>query len=351
MEINETYIEEILTKILSQSENGKVEIGNENTVRWIYYVRLFNENTKRSNRGEVAVKIQNRKKLIKSLKEYLILAKEFYQKDKDYYELSEADFHEKLILNLLVNTTNFDLNNIENYVKQRIAMLKEEMDCSSVVLGEYMGSELCVSIVKNVANLEGPYKFQIKFSNMDETYYLPSVTFGRIDDEVFIYCLQGSKGKQTNALAKKLDRHFRKANKGVDMEDEILSQVSVSALVALTIFLAYQKAYGVKKVSAYNFMPIRYETTCRTKMLKLNDKISKRKFLEEHDRNQFNISNKFFYTLIRYAHHFGIDYDYDDICEKLEFELKNNNIDLDNIIYDIEQVVLDGLEKGTNPTI
>ena len=343
MEITESKVEEILNKILNQLEKGKIIIGDEELGEWTFYVKLLNENSKINN-GELSFKIQNKGKLNKYLKDYLSVAKKFYIKDKDYYDLSEQSFCEKLILDLIVNATNFDLNNFEAYVKQRMEMIKEDLKAEEKIVGQYLNTDILVETKKNKSNLEGPYKFNIKFDNNLESFNLPSVCFGKIDDELFVYSIQGEKEKQTNWLAKKLDRHFRKANKDVDMQDEILSQVSVSALVSLTIFLAYFKTLGVKKITAYNFMPLRYDSKHQTQMLRLKEE-HKEAFEEENNRNQFNITNRFFNTLVRYAHHFNIDFDYDDVCEKLEMKLKNNNQNNENIILDIENAVINGLES------
>lgn len=347
MEINNAYIEQILKRIFSQTENGKIQIGDEESAKWTYYVELLNEESQKENNGEISIKVRNHKKFIENLKQYLIIAKDFYEKDKFYFDINNESFHEKLILDLFINATNFDLNNIENYIEQRTEMLKDEnLICPLIVVGKYLDTDILVEIRRNVSNLEGPYKFKIMLDNNYDSFHLPSVTFGKVGDEVFIYCIQGEKEKQTNPLAKRLDRHFRKANKNVDMTDEILSQVSVSALVSLTIFLAYQKTLGVKKVSAYNFMPLRYETAHNTQMLRLTDEEKKLEFEQMHDRNQFNITNKFFNTLIRYAHHFNIDFENDEVCEKLELSLGNSTEVGDNIIQDIEKAVLNGLESN-----
>ena len=82
-------------------------------------------------------------------------------------------------------------------------------------------------------------------------------------------------------------------------------------------------------------LKIRYNTNLITGKLKAKNEDQKQTFEEQHNRNQFNISNKFFNTLIRYANHFDLDFDYDDICEKLEMELKDNKNKTDNIIFDI----------------
>ncbi|MBO5954458.1 MAG: hypothetical protein J6Q13_00635 [Clostridia bacterium] len=339
------YVEKLLENVLTQMEIGKVEIGDEQFGKWTFFVQLLTEKSSINN-GEIAVKVKEKEVLVEKLKEYLAVASTFYEKDKLYFELSDNSFCEKLILDLIVNATNFDFNNILKFVEQRIKMLKhEDLTLSETVIGQYdikqfEESDIVVEVEKNKSNLEGPYKFKIMLDNNRESFVLPSITFGCVDDEIYLYCIQGEKEKQTNRLAKQMDRHFRKANKGVDMEDEILSQVSVSALVSLIIFLTYQKMQGIKTIKAVNFMPLRYNSNLTSGLMRAKTDEAKQEFEEKHNRNQYNISNKFFNTIIRYAHHFDEDFSYDDISEELVCGLTENNFkDDENILYNIENSI------------
>ena len=174
--------------------------------------------------------------LLTRIEEYLLEARRFYKQDQQYFELNDSSFDEKLIMDLFVNATNFDLDNIERFVKKRTEMLKEKsVQCETACLGEFLGNDIVVKISKNKSNLEGPYRFDIIFKKDDEKFNLPRITFGRIKNQMYIYSLQGERKKQENKLAKRIDRYFRKANKGVDMEDEILSQISTNALISCLI--------------------------------------------------------------------------------------------------------------------
>lgn len=339
------YVENLLKNVLTQMEIGKVEIGDEQYGKWTYFVKLLTEQSE-TNKGEIAVKIKEKEIFVEKLKEYLMFATKFYEKDKKYFELNDESFCEKLILDLFVNTTNIDLNNILKFVERRTQMLKQQdLTLSETVIGnheikKYEDFDIVIDIEKNKSNLEGPYKFNIKLDNNRENFILPSITFGCVEDEIYLYCIQGEREKQTNKFSKQMDRFFRKANKDVDMEDEILSQVSVSALVGLTIFLTYQKMQGFKNVKAVNFMPLRYNSNLTSGLMRAKTEELKQEFEEKHNRNQYNISNKFFNTLIRYAYHFNEDVSYDDILEELSFnltdkKLKNN----ENILYDIEKSI------------
>lgn len=341
MEITNEKVEQFLYNVLNQTEKGKVEIGDEQFGKWSFYVELPNDKSNKINNSKIALKIKNKQVLVEKIKEYLVVATKFYKKDKDYFELSDESFCEKLILDLFINATNFDLNNMISSVELRTKMLKtQDLTMSETVVGEYLNCDIMVEIEKNKSNLEGPYKYKIKLSNNSETFNLPSITFGKVGNEIYLYCVQGEKGKQTNKLSKQMDRHFRKANKDVDMEDDMLSQISVTALVSLTIFLAQQKMLGVKKVNAYSFMPLRYDSNLTAGILKSKTEVQKQEFEILHNRNQFNITNKFFNTLMRYAYHFNEDFEYDDIHEELSLNLSFKHNNKENIIYEIENSVL-----------
>ena len=244
-------------------------------------------------------------------------------------------------MDLIVNATNYDLNNIEEYVVQRTKMLQAKTVYENVVvLGDCQGGTIYGKIMKAKSNLEGPYCFHCWITQNEERFILPYIYFGNENKTINLYAIQALKVKQENKFAKKMDRFFRKANKGVDMEDEILSQVSPNALISLVVFMAYQKLHGANAINAVNFMPIRYNANLTTGQLKLEESEDENEFLEKHDRNQFNITNRFMNTLIRYAHHFGYEFEYDEIKEKLVIDLTaKETIVEENIILDIDSAI------------
>lgn len=346
MKLTNEKVEQLLNNVLNQTEKGKVEIGDEQFGKWSFYVELLNDKSNKINNGKIALKIKNKQILIEKIKEHLIVATKFYKKDKDYFELSDESFCEKLILDLFINATNFDFNNIISFVELRTKMIKsQDLTMSETSIGnyeirQYEDFDILIEIKKNLSNLEGPYKCKIILDNHREFFTLPSVTFGCVDDAIYLYCIQGEKEKQNNKFAKQMDRHFRKANKDVDMEHELLSQVSVSALVSLTIFLTYQKIKGIKKVKAINYMPLRYNSNLTAGINKSKTEEQKEEFEILHNKNQFNITNKFFNTIMRYAFHFNEDFDYDDIHEELSLNLTFKNNEKESILYDIESSIL-----------
>ena len=92
-------------------------------------------------------------------------------------------------------------------------------------------------------------------------------------------------------------------------------------------------------------MPVRYlinlngeENYFNREKKGLDEETSLEEITEKHNRQQFGITNKFTYTLLRYCHHFdGCEFDYNSIKEQLEIQLENKHTPQDNIIFDIDK--------------
>lgn len=345
------YVQSILDDFFKQTETGFVKIGNEKDGYWHFYISLSNSLSVEPSQGEQTVVVRDKNQFVKSISEYLEIAQNFYESDKDYYDLDVRSFHEKLIMDLFVNATNFDFNNIEEYILNRTKMISDKnTQCGTLLLGEFNGCEIVANISKNHSYLEGPYKFNVKTVKDEEKFVLPSITFGRIDDKLFLYAIQRTKEAQANKLSKQMDRLFRKANKGVDMEDEILSQISTNALVSLVVFLAHQQEKGITQVEGINFMPVRYDAQLTKDITFAENEQAETEMTEKHNKNQFNITNKFTNTIMRYAHHFGLSCEFDDIRETIVMSFIKNGVKLekiDNIVHEIDEVVRENINSQT----
>ncbi len=284
------------------------------------------------------------------MQNYLQIAEDFYLSDKAKFAYYDESFREKLVLDIFMNTTNFDRHNILSYLETRTKMIETPLKTRHFLLDQTPDFAIKASVLKNPSMLEAPYRFTTYFEcENEDKFFLPSITFGIIENTVYIYAIQAKREKQTNAISKKLDRYMRKVNKDVDMED-IIGQVSPSALVALTIFMSAIKKEGIKTVVAPNFMPLRYQTNLMGEenyfKRSINGETDKKmlddileKVEEKHNRQQFAITNKFTYTLLRYCHHFdGCKFDYDSIREQSVITLSKENSPQDNIIQDIDKI-------------
>lgn len=349
---------EIIGKVIREAKEGVINIGEESTGFWQYYIKFYtnlegkleNENPDRS-----VLEINNAVRFIEKVDRYLGVACQFYKNEQIYIDLSDKPFKEKLVTTLIANASNYDLANMLQYIDKKTEMLLGKSLEREFTLGGYSITKnnndeetfmIQAAVKKLMSNLEGPYKFETSFARFDgENFKLPAVTFGIVGDEAYVYAVQNGKTKQTGLVAKVLDRHFRKIGKGVDSQD-IISQVSPNALVALTLFISYLKSLGVKKIHAKEFLPLRYTSSVdsprNNKKNKSEEEISQiEDRLERIDANQFNMTNKFMYLFLRYNHHFPeCEANYiDELCE-MQMDLKESECERDeNIIYKLDAVM------------
>ena len=335
----------IVNKILNQTKNGKVTIGDYK-YPWVFHSKIFanienNDNT--TNSGYPVIKIQNYAKFLDLVTEYLTEAKRFYSRDEAYFDLEQnTDFEEKLFLDLIINATPADLQNILKYVETRTKMLKTELETGRNNVGTYNGFEVTEIVTKRFSNLESPYRYYPEFFDPETktTFALPSITFGIVDGVAQVGAIQNENPNQTSPAAKKLDRHFRKVNKGVDPED-IIYNISPNALVSFTMFITYLKNMGITKITTSPYQPSRYHTQKRGKYAHAKTPEDIARISEEMDRNQFNATNKVLYTFLRYAYHFLDENDayFEDDTQTMHLDVKNQTPNgSDNIIYDIADI-------------
>ena len=337
-------IDKIVKDVISEIHAGVVSIGE-----WKFHIQSDLESLKFKGKPVDLF----HEDFLNSVSEYIEAARKFYSYDQSYYELDDKSFDKKLFMDLLVNMSNFEAENFESYLMQRINMLSNENNYETppIFVGQILDSSIEIEIGKNTSNLESPLRFRTKILQGEELFLLPDISFGVIGDCVHIYSIQMKKIDQKNSVSKKFDRYFRKLNKNVDMEDDLISQVSTNALAVLTIFLAYLKQKGVKKVQAHGFMPLRYNSKVATAIKRLNDKDKLEEFLETHDKDQFNITNKFYNTFMRYAYHFGNNTNYDDSMECLKMQLAEDYTDQnsdDNIIHALDMLIKQNVAESNN---
>ncbi len=293
-------VEKIVEKIFSQAEKGEVIIGDESP--WSFYAKFGKKvNGKTLENFDFPIfEIPNYDLFIEKVSSYLEKAKSFYADDKEYFELSEAAFEEKLFFDLMVNTTDFEQKDIYTTIDRREKMLKE-IPCGEKYIGEYMGKRVYCKTSKNRSNIESPHKMIFTFKNEEGEFSLPALNFGIVDDQVYLFAVQNKKAKQTSTLAKKMDRYFRKLNAGVDMED-IVSSVSPNAVASFAIFSSICEKNNIKEIVAQTILPIRYNATLSARE-RLDEDV-KIEAIEQLDKDQFNITNRFSYLFLRHNFHF-----------------------------------------------
>lgn len=334
--ISET--EKIINRIFEQAKLGKVVIGKGSESEWPFYSQFsVNINGKiNSQDHEIVLNIPNYDKFVNLVDTYLEKAKLFYDDDKDYFDLNDNSFVEKLFHDLIVDMSAGDLNNVEKYISTRTKMIDNNLQDENFNLPDFMGYKTFVRVRKNASNFESPLFFQVIFSEENKgTFVLPAVLFGIADDTAIVHGVQNLTKKNKTDVEKKLDRYFRKVNKDID-SDDIIANISPNALVSFTMFVEYLKQKGIKHVEVKDFFPLRY--IAKENALKKHFASEElESFVQKQERDQFNMTNKLLYLALRYGEHFPESkpyFDENDGVMHLDLSQKTKFSD-ENIIYDI----------------
>lgn len=344
--------ETIIDSIFKQATNGFIKIGDDENGFWPYYIKFYQriEGNMNFPLNETVpiVQIPNYKNFVKCVDNYLKIAREFYLSDQEYFNLNNKSFDEKLFMDLFISATNYNFNNIEQYIELKKEMLQTPVKRGKFVLRDYQGLHVLGSVRKLNSNLEGPYRFKATFVDDEKNNFnLPGVTFGIVGDTAYVYAVQ-NKPQEPNIVSKKLDRYFRKLNKNVPEEQQ---NVSPNALASFTIFCSYLQSIGITQIQAPNFMPIRYEANKEASLRHLLYPEDQLEYIKKHDHDQYNITNKFMYLLNRYSLHFdSCETNYNDITQQMHLTLRPSEPKDDNIIYELSNVAKKRLNTQQEPS-
>lgn len=340
MKANE--VKNLINEVLKEASQGRVVVNTENN-SMVYYIKFFTEVEGKRNGEEVECPlaiIKNKEEFLTTVDGYLEVAYNHYKEYQGYYDLNDRDFDKLLLTTLFLNAGLGDFNDLTKYVSFKTEMIKNVQKLGDKTLKSFDGYTLNARIEKLKVNLEAPYKKSYYFdAGAGNTYTLPSLTYGIVGEEVYIYAVQGEKGKQQTNLAKKLDRYFRGLNKGID-DDDYIKELSPSALASITLFIKEMEKEGYKTFKINPYLPLRYEMKQKVDALKAErqgkteeDKV---KIEEFNDLIQFNITNKLGYLFPRFKHHFPHSMlEFDEEKQSITIQPNINYLSKNNIIYDI----------------
>ncbi len=344
---------QLITNIFDQAAKGFIEIGDETFGYWSYYNRFYanieGQTNSKIDPQHVEFQIPNLEVFGDEVEKYLETALAFYKDDRNYFVLTPASHKQKLFADLLVNATNYDVNNPIPYIQTRTRLLQNPMHTGVFDLGtlclEDKSGPLTLhtfgAIGKTMSNLEGPYRFEIAIDDQNgNRFKLPYITFGIDGNTAYVYSVQNKNRKQDNPLVKKLDRYFRKVNKDIDPADQI-SQVSPNALVSLTIFNSFLQQLDIKEIYAPDYLPIRYQSNLDAQLHRITTNDAAEEVIMRHERDQQNMTDKFYNLFLRYNHHFDTsEVEYNDMTNMLRLQLPTQPPQKnDNIIYAISSHV------------
>ncbi|MBE7075520.1 MAG: hypothetical protein E7375_00425 [Clostridiales bacterium] len=347
----------MVEEVFAQAKEGVINY-DASLGAWTYLIKFF-PRIENNNVGAFypSLEIQNYELFLEKLDSYLDVAKNFYRRDKDYFGLTQKGYVQKLIVDLVANATNYDLSNFLPYIDKRRKMLQEIPVKQVFDLGQYtakidikeptpikanLDCHFWGRITKNTSNLEGPYNFETIVIHQLERFVLPTVTFGIVEDNAYVYAVQGQKEIQKNFLSTCLQSHFKQANKGVTNKMSFIRNITPSSLIALTLFGAYLKQNGVKTIIAPDFLPIRQKSREDLSLAKSKNPEARQVAEETEEKIQNNTINKFMYLFMRYNHHFTqSEIDYDETKREMSLTLaETTEKPEENIIYDIEETAV-----------
>lgn len=348
MQFNNSLIEEIFfNQVLPNLKNGSIEISiyNTNSNGDIFTFNVLVDAYDETSSYYLC--IQDKEKLVNSLYEYIQI---MLSNDSSINKQNIYDKIKYYLTLVWVNATYEDLRNPVRFIQKYIdfnnnPLFEDEFTFASNI-ESLNDADIDVIIKRETANMETPYSFnaQINLFNGDKenSYYLPSICYGISGDICYIYSVQNSGMFASNPeFEKKIKRLLYKMNENVsshesedfkeykrlekqgnNMEDEFypenISDVSVSAILALTVFMDSLNDMGIKNIKVVPFLPIRYKNKedayekkyqLKLKQLKVDEiKELKQNLEEKRLLIQSNLTNKFIRDFMRLKHHFnGID--------------------------------------------
>lgn len=345
MQFNNSLIEEIFfNQILPNLKNGSIEIPiyNTNSNGDIFTFNVLVDAYDETSPYYLC--IQDKEKLVNSLYEYM---KIMLSNDSSINKQNIYDKIKYYLTLLWVNATYEDLRNPVRFIQKYIdfnnnPLFEDEFTYASNI-ESLNDADIDVIIKREPANMETPYSFNAQINLFDNgkenNYYLPSICYGISGDICYIYSIQNSGMFASNpGFEKKIKRLLYKMNENVsshesedfkeykrlekqgnNMEDEFypenISDVSVSAILALTVFMDSLNDMNIKNIKVVPFLPIRYKNRkseyekkyqLKLKQLKVDEiKELKQNLEEKRLLIQSNLTNKFIRDFMRLKHHFN----------------------------------------------
>lgn len=345
MQFNNSLIEEIFfNQILPNLKNGSIEIPiyNTNSNGDIFTFNVLVDAYDETSPYYLC--IQDKEKLVNSLYEYMQI---MLSNDSSINKQNIYDKIKYYLTLVWVNATYEDLRNPVRFIQKYIdfnnnPLFEDEFTYASNI-ESLNDADIDVIIKREPANMETPYSFYAQINLFDNgkenNYYLPSICYGVSGDICYIYSIQNSGMFASNhGFEKKIKRLLYKMNENVssheneyfkeykrlekqgnNMEDEFypenISDVSVSAILALTVFMDSLNDMNIKNIKVVPFLPIRYKNRkseyekkyqLKLKQLRVDEiKELKQNLEEKRLLIQSNLTNKFIRDFMRLKHHFN----------------------------------------------
>ena len=323
--INEAKSGEV--KILIDGEDETFNVGFNSCVGGVLESGNFGD-------SKPILMVNNKEQLITLLEQY------FNECDKHPNKFSHCKLETRIKIYLTLvwsNATYEDFANPTAYINRRIDFYKnkifnfdEKEYCSqSEVLD---GSNIIIENISQDIRQETPYIFKTVFKRDNECFSLPRISYGISNGDCYIYAVQSDKSENPTKYQSTMNRKLYKLNANVldqeldefreytiedDYYPENISDVSPSAILALSIFLDELNKCGIEKVKVVSLLPVRYNSKEQafTKKYEYQLKhkhlteLELKKLLLEYKREslriQQNLSEKMIRNFRRLEYHFS----------------------------------------------
>lgn len=283
-------------EIIKGASIGNIQIGDF-TPAISFYTNIIEDNNFNANdkiNPNPVLVINNKDRFNEKLINYANLAIEFY-----YNGVFNHDNIKSVLAYIFVNASEHDLINPISYLEKRINFLK--WNKKEVDFNEILDYKTNLNIKKQSAMLEAPYSFSLSLTDGNELYNFPEIIFGVSKDEAYIYAIQNKNKKEenNNLLKKKINRLLFKLNANFSEEkisdDFNASDVSMSFVASLILFIRYLSEIGITKINTQVNMPIRYNShfeSTRRKLEYYKKRLSEDEFTKYQEK--IDIANKLY---------------------------------------------------------
>lgn len=344
-------IYKIIDEVINEMQNSKVDADI------ILYMKMYHNN---SNDFTPILNLNNKELLYSKIIEYVYKFKD----SNTFLNSDEQELYIKRIIALLFADMSInDFNDPILYVQRKINFIDNKLLEDKRITSDFFEGDIIIEIYPY--GKETPYSFDPTIVDDNNSYVLPTISYGISDNVCYIYAIQDYNEHVKTPHHNKIKRKLYKINSGIeesleykeykegisDYYPENVTDVPPSFILSLTLFLNEIYKSGITKVKVVPYLPIRYENKIKViarKVLKdskkqnLNELEKRKRFLELIEKQRYiqsNITEKFIRCFYRMNYHFpnvninSIPMELDD-CLHIslsEFVRCNNEI-LDNII-------------------
>lgn len=274
---------------------------------------LSSQGEKVENTDAFVIQVHNQERFDKALVQYtesmlsfLTQYPELQKYDYVYFDGNLENMIAASVLNVWFNATEEDFRNPEEFLEQRSRFLTDFLsmqECYKRHVGTAIEGKVFhhyeTSVdVWNPSGNETPYVFRSKICGEDGSILsLPNIGFGLDDGKAYVYVIHHRKtDAELSTSGRKLNRILYQVNQNVydDYPDENIQDVSVSSIVALTLFTSFLQSISCHEMVVKGNFPIR-------NMAKMNNS---RVPFEEFVRISNNTMNKYYRNFRRLSYHF-----------------------------------------------